>query len=117
MAGADLARSVSTPSAYEASELVGEPDETQGPVFRVAAYDFGLKRNILRRLAAGGLSTPVVAAQTPAAEIAAGGYDGVFLSNGPGDPAAAAYGIAATRELLGKVPIFGICLGRPLRGP
>jgi carbamoyl-phosphate synthase small subunit len=116
MEGADLARTVSTTRLYEAGDLVGPPDATLGPVFRVAAYDFGVKRNILRRLAARGIATTVFPAQTPAAEIAAGGYDGVFLSNGPGDPAATAYGIAATRELLGKVPIFGICLGSQLLG-
>jgi carbamoyl-phosphate synthase small subunit len=116
MAGADLARTVSTPATYEAGDLVGEPDATQGRVFRVAAYDFGMKRNILRRLAACGIATTVFPAETPAAEIAAGGYDGVFLSNGPGDPAATRYGIDATRELLGKVPVFGICLGSQLLG-
>jgi carbamoyl-phosphate synthase small subunit len=116
MEGADLARTVTTPTAYEAGELVGPPDPTLGPVFRVAAYDFGMKRNILRRLAACGIATTVFPAETPAAEIAAGGYDGVFLSNGPGDPAATTYGIAATHELLGKVPIFGICLGSQLLG-
>jgi len=116
MEGADLARTVSTAVPYEASELVGPPDPSPGPVFRVAAYDFGMKRNILRRLAACGIATTVFPAVTPAAEIAAGAYDGVFLSNGPGDPAATTYGIAATRELLGKVPIFGICLGSQLLG-
>jgi len=114
MEGADLARTVSTAVPYEASELVGPPNPSVGPVFRVAAYDFGMKRNILRRLAACGIATTVFPAVTPAAEIAAGAYDGVFLSNGPGDPAATTYGIAATRELLGKVPIFGICLGSQL---
>ena len=104
MAGADLARTVSTPAAYEASDLVGAPDASAGRIFRVAAYDFGMKRNILRRLAACGIATTVFPAETPAATIAAGGYDGVFLSNGPGDPAVTTYGIAATRELLGKVP-------------
>ena len=116
MEGADLARTVSTPRPYEASELVGTPDPSVGPVFRVAAYDFGMKRNILRRLAVCGIAATVFPAETPAAEIAVGGFDGVFLSNGPGDPAATTYGIAATRELLGKVPIFGICLGSQLLG-
>jgi carbamoyl-phosphate synthase small subunit len=116
MAGADLARTVSTPAPYEAANLVGPPDPALGPLFRVAAYDFGMKRNILRRLAACGIATTVFPAETPPAEIAAGGFDGVFLSNGPGDPAATAYGIAATRALLGKVPIFGICLGSQLLG-
>jgi carbamoyl-phosphate synthase small subunit len=114
MVGADLARTVSTPAPYEAAVLVGPASSERGRVFRVAAYDFGMKRAILRLLAAHGIECTVVPAETPAAAIGAEGYDGVFLSNGPGDPAATSYGIAATRELLGKVPIFGICLGHQL---
>jgi carbamoyl-phosphate synthase small subunit len=114
MAGADLARTVSTPEPYEAAAMVGPASTGEGRVYRVAAYDFGMKRNILRLLAAAGVETTVVPAETPAAAVAAGGYDGVFLSNGPGDPAATSYGIAATRELLGTFPIFGICLGHQL---
>ncbi len=116
MNGADMARSVSTAEPYEASALVGSANPDVGPVFRVAAYDYGLKRNILRRLAAAGIEATVFPAETPAAQIATGGYDGVFLSNGPGDPAATAYGVAAARELLGAVPVFGICLGHQLLG-
>jgi len=116
MAGADLARTVTTDSVYDASELVGPPAADRGEVLRVAAYDFGIKRNILRLLAARGIATTVFPATTPPAEVASGGFDGVFLSNGPGDPEATAYGVAATRELLGKVPIFGICLGSQLLG-
>src|SRR5262249_56082474 len=63
-----------------------------------------------------GIECTVFPAETPAIRIAHGGFDGVFLSNGPGDPAATTYGIAATRELLGKVPILGICLGHQLLG-
>ena len=85
-------------------------------MYRVAAYDFGLKRNILRRLAAAGIEATVVPATTPAAEVRSGGFDGVFLSNGPGDPAATTYGIDACRELLGTMPVFGICLGHQLLG-
>ncbi len=92
----------------------GPAEATHGVVFRVAAYDYGIKRNILRRLAAMGCEATVFPAETPPAEIAAGGFDGVFLSNGPGDPAVTAYGIAAVRGLIGKVPIFGICLGHQL---
>jgi carbamoyl-phosphate synthase small subunit len=116
MNGADMARNVSTAEPYEASAVVGSSNPDVGPVFRVAAYDYGLKRNILRRLAAAGIEATVFPAETPAAQIATGGYDGVFLSNGPGDPAATAYGVAAARELLGAVPVFGICLGHQLLG-
>ena len=114
MEGADLARSVSAGELYEARELVGPANERLGRIFRVAAYDFGLKRSILRRLASSGIEATVVPAGTGADDILAGGYDGVFLSNGPGDPAATVYGIAAARRLLGRVPIFGICLGHQL---
>jgi carbamoyl-phosphate synthase small subunit len=116
MQGADLARSVSTPEPYEAAALVGPATPNAGRTLRVAAYDFGMKRNILRLLSAHGIETTVFPAETPAADVAHGGFDGVFLSNGPGDPAATTYGIAATRELLGKVPVFGICLGSQLMG-
>jgi carbamoyl-phosphate synthase small subunit len=116
MAGADLARTVTSAEPWAASDLVGPASPDRGRVYRVAALDFGMKRNILRLLAAHGIETTVYPAETPAATLAHGGYDGVFLSNGPGDPAATAYGIAATRELLGKVPIFGICLGNQLLG-
>ena len=97
MEGADLARTVSAAEPYEAAASVGPADASLGAVFRVAAYDYGMKRNILRRLAVMGCETTVFPAETPPAEIAAGGFDGVFLSNGPGDPAVTAYGIAAVR--------------------
>jgi len=116
MAGADLARTVSVAEPYEAEALVGPAHTGHGPVLRIAAYDFGMKRNILRRLAASGFETTVVPADTPAASVVAGGSDGVFLSNGPGDPAATAYGVRATRELLGTLPVFGVCLGHQLLG-
>jgi carbamoyl-phosphate synthase small subunit len=114
MEGADLARGVSTTVPYEAAGIVGPALAARGRVYRVAAYDFGLKRNILRRLSAAGIEATVVPADTPAAEVS--GFDGVFLSNGPGDPAATRYGIAAARNLLGTVPVFGICLGHQLLG-
>ncbi|HVF08750.1 MAG TPA: glutamine-hydrolyzing carbamoyl-phosphate synthase small subunit [Actinomycetota bacterium] len=114
MHGADLARSVSATEPYEAAGLVGAASGDLGRVFRVAAYDFGMKRNILRRLAAAGIEATVVPAGTPPSAIAADDYDGVFLSNGPGDPAATTYGVEAARALLGEVPIFGICLGHQL---
>jgi carbamoyl-phosphate synthase small subunit len=81
----------------------------------VVAYDFGVKHNILRMLAARGCRVTVVPAQTPAAEALAYRPDGVFLSNGPGDPEPCAYAIAAIREILAeRVPVFGICLGHQL---
>jgi carbamoyl-phosphate synthase small subunit len=116
MAGADLARTVTADEPYEAAALVGPAAEDRGTIFRVAAYDFGMKRNILRMLARAGIETTVFPAQAPPTAVAAGDFDGVFLSNGPGDPAATAYGVAAARDLLGKVPIFGICLGHQLLG-
>jgi carbamoyl-phosphate synthase small subunit len=114
MAGADLARSVSVDEPFEATTLVGPADPVGGPILRIAAYDFGMKRNILRLLAAGGFETTVFPAETPAAAVLEAHVDGVFLSNGPGDPAATAYGIAVARELVGRVPVFGICLGHQL---
>jgi carbamoyl-phosphate synthase small subunit len=116
MIGADLARTVTAGEPYEAATLVGPASTDRGAVHRVAAYDFGIKRNILRLLADTGIEATVYPAETPATRIAAEGFDGVFLSNGPGDPAATVYGIAATRDLLGKVPLFGICLGHQLLG-
>jgi len=114
MDGADLAAAASTPVPYEAREIVGRASSTEGRVLRVAAYDFGMKRNILRLLAETGCDTIVFPARTPASEILDGGFDGVFLSNGPGDPSATTYGIRAARALLGRLPLFGICLGHQL---
>jgi carbamoyl-phosphate synthase small subunit len=116
MEGADLARTVTTARAYEASSVLGAAATDRGEVFKVAAVDFGMKTNILRLLAGSGCEVTVFPAQTTASEVLSGGFDGVFLSNGPGDPAATAYGIEACRGLLGKVPVFGICLGHQLLG-
>ncbi len=116
MAGADLAAAVSAGEPYEAATVVGPASRAHGRVLRVAAYDFGIKRNILRLLAGAGCEVTVLPARTPAATVAAGGFDGVFLSNGPGDPAATRYGVEAVRGLLGGVPVFGICLGHQLLG-
>ena len=121
LAGMDLAKIVSTTKAYE--WLDGELDLDTGAwqrpesKFKVVAYDFGVKRNILRMLVERGCAVTVVPAQTTAAEVLAMQPDGVFLSNGPGDPAPCDYAIVAIRELLAaKVPIYGICLGHQLLG-
>jgi carbamoyl-phosphate synthase small subunit len=117
MLGADLAAEVSTPISYAAAEEVaGSTVPRRDRTFRVAALDWGLKRNSLRLLARSGCETTVFPARSPAAEVLAGGFDGVFLSNGPGDPAATAYAVDAVGELLGRVPLFGICLGHQVLG-
>ena len=114
--GLDLAKVVSTPRSYVWGEGLWE---TEAPPARyhVVAYDFGVKRNILRSLAHAGCRVTVVPAQTPAAQVLALRPDGVFLSNGPGDPKACSYAIDATQELVASgVPLFGICLGHQLLG-
>ena len=85
-------------------------------LLQVVAYDFGIKRNILRRLASHGCHITVVSAETPAAKVLAMQPDGVFFSNGPGDPSAAPYAVENAKEILGKVPVFGICMGHQLLG-
>ena len=118
--GMDLAREVTTPENYNWSEGVWalEADahaELSDSRFHVVAYDFGVKRNILRMLAARGCRLTVVPAQTPAEEVLALNPDGVFLSNGPGDPEPCAYAIEAIQVILEtNVPVFGICLGHQL---
>jgi carbamoyl-phosphate synthase small subunit len=86
------------------------------PRYRVVAYDYGIKRNILRELTNAGLDVTVVPAHTSAREVLALEPDGVFLSNGPGDPAAVSYAAPAVRELIGRKPLFGICLGHQIIG-
>ncbi len=120
MNGLDLAREVTCAEPYHYSvaadgwglDLPPTPERR----YRVVAYDFGIKRNILRLLAAHGCDVTVVPAQTTAAEALALKPDGVFLSNGPGDPAACTYAIESVRGLLGRVPVFGICLGHQILG-
>ena len=119
--GAGLAHRVSTESAYDWEEGTwsrepGRPAQAERP-WRVIAYDYGIKRNILRILADLGCRLTVVPAQTPAREVLAEKPHGIFLSNGPGDPDACDYAIDAIRELLpAGVPLFGICLGHQLLG-
>jgi carbamoyl-phosphate synthase small subunit len=119
MAGLDLAKVVSTREPYAWTQTEWELGRGYGeqtaPRFHVVAYDFGLKRNIARMLAARGCRITVVPAQTPAADVLALKPDGVFLSNGPGDPEPCDYAIAATRTLIERgVPTFGICLGHQI---
>jgi carbamoyl-phosphate synthase small subunit len=122
MAGLDLATRVSTPSIYcwdrpaepcSPSDLEADPAEIR---FHVVAYDFGMKRNILRRLVNAGCRLTVVPATTSAEDVLALKPDGVFLSNGPGDPEPLTQQAAQVRKIVGKVPIFGICLGHQVLG-
>ena len=120
--GMDLAKVVSTRRTYQWNEgtnwsLEQGPRRRPGQRLHVVAYDYGIKRNILRLLADHGCRMTVVPAQTPAAEVLALMPDGVFLSNGPGDPEPCTYAIEAIRSLVGAaVPTFGICLGHQLLG-
>jgi carbamoyl-phosphate synthase small subunit len=133
LVGRDLAIEVTTPSPYRCtlqdltkrretgfaagmeaplpSVLESEPLSKR---LTVAAIDFGMKKNILDLLVATGFDVTVLPAGTTARQILAGGYDGVFLSNGPGDPEPVTYAVDAIRALLGKIPVFGICLGHQL---
>jgi carbamoyl-phosphate synthase small subunit len=122
MTGLDLATRVSTTSAYNwdqpveptsPSDLTGLPE---APCCHVVAYDFGIKRNILRRLVQTGCRVTVVPAATQAEDVLALKPDGVFLSNGPGDPEPLEHQAAQVRKLIGKKPIFGICLGQQVLG-
>jgi carbamoyl-phosphate synthase small subunit len=120
--GMDLAKVVSTSQCYswtEGSWRLASDDfaSPAGLSYHVIAYDYGIKRNILRKLVDGGCRVTVVPAQTPASDVLAMQPDGVFLSNGPGDPEPCDYAITAIRALLGaELPIFGICLGHQLLG-
>ena len=122
MAGLDLATRVSTPERYEwdkgvapcsPSDLERAPADSR---FHVVAYDFGIKRNILRRLVQAGCRLTVVPATTPAEDVLSLKAQGVFLSNGPGDPEPLQYQAGEMRKLIGRVPIFGICLGHQILG-
>jgi carbamoyl-phosphate synthase small subunit len=130
MVGLDLATGVGTRTIYTWSEGTPaewetgiEPDQLRDLIQRsgpgshhVVAYDFGLKRNILRKLVDHGCRVTVVPGDMPASEVLKLRPDGVFLSNGPGDPATLGYAVDNIHGLLGKVPMFGICLGHQLMG-
>ena len=116
----NLAQTVSTSERYE---YIDDNDrflfahyESPEPRYRVVAVDCGIKRGILRGLAQAGCSVDVVPWDTPAEELLSGGYDGVFFSNGPGDPQPVDKTIEAARTVLGEIPVFGICLGNQMMG-
>ena len=127
MEGSDLVKDVTTAEAYDFKTSLADavtdasfglpPLRRAKRTLKVAAYDYGIKTNILRRLAAHGCQVRVFPASTPAAEVMAWQPDGIFLSNGPGDPAAVTYAIDNIKELAeGTTPMFGICLGHQLMG-
>ncbi len=130
MDGTDLARVVSTKTSYEfdasdpRSEM-GDPllsegflhkDESRRQILHVVAYDFGIKQNILRMLTRDDCRVTVVPAETTADDVLALKPDGVFLSNGPGDPEPVDYAVRSIQQMMGRVPVFGICLGHQLCG-
>ena len=124
MDGTDLAKVVSTKEIYTFDEAdsrnqTGDPllpAGIEGPKLHVVAYDFGMKKNILRMLTREGCNVTVVPAQTSAEDVLGLKPDGVFLSNGPGDPEPVEYAVNAIRGMMGRVPVFGICLGHQLCG-
>jgi carbamoyl-phosphate synthase small subunit len=128
MDGTDLARVVSTKASYEFDATdprneTGDPylpyplfSETKERKLHVVAYDFGIKQNILRMLTREGCRVTVVPAETSADDVLGMKPDGVFLSNGPGDPEPVDYAVRSIRQFLGRVPVFGICLGHQLTG-
>jgi carbamoyl-phosphate synthase small subunit len=124
MDGTDLAKVVSTKTRYhfDASDPRYQgndpllPPTIDKPPLHVVAYDFGIKQNILRMLVREGCKVTVVPAETTAADVLGLKPDGVFLSNGPGDPEPVDYAVNAIRDMMGRVPVFGICLGHQLCG-
>lgn len=126
MVGRDLASEVTCKAPYEFKESTwtltandGTPGfkKLQNPTYKVVAYDFGVKRNILRLMVDRGIELTVVPARTPVQDVLAMNPDGVFLSNGPGDPEPCTYAIEAARECLKRrIPLFGICLGHQIMG-
>jgi carbamoyl-phosphate synthase small subunit len=116
MGGRDLVREVTPREAYSFTQGRGDwaTEPPHAPEHHVVAVDFGTKKNILRCLVDAGCRVTVVPATASAADVLALRPDGIFLSNGPGDPAAVTYGIDLVRGVLGKKPLFGICLGHQL---
>jgi carbamoyl-phosphate synthase small subunit len=121
LTGKDLVKEVTCKSSYDWNENEWtihrgktELKEMKDRPYNVLVYDFGVKRNILRKLTLVGCNVKVVPASTPADEVLAKKPDGIFLSNGPGDPAAVSYAIDNVKQILGKVPVFGICLGHQI---
>ncbi len=122
MEGSDLVRGVTTPQVFDwpaedPGEFEVKPEHRAKRRLKIAAYDFGMKHNILRRLSAHGCDVRVYPAFAPASELLATDPDGIFLSNGPGDPAPLAYAIENVRTIADSgVPTFGICLGHQILG-
>jgi carbamoyl-phosphate synthase small subunit len=130
MDGTDLAKVVTTPSIYRMdpgdprsqlsdpllASCLDQTAEARERSLNVVAYDFGIKQNILRMLCRENCKVTVVPAQTTAADVLAMKPDGVFLSNGPGDPEPVEYAVKSIQQMMGRVPIFGICLGHQLTG-
>ena len=122
--GKDLIKEVTCSEPYEWKDPTGEEWEFSEPArayadgkpFNIVAYDFGIKHNILRRLAAFGCNITVVPADYPAEKVLAMNPDGVFFSNGPGDPSAVPYAVENAKAILGKKPVFGICMGHQVIG-
>ena len=118
LVGRDIVKDVTVRKPYiwddEVIDVLTRQAKEPPRKYKVIAFDFGVKRNILRLLRSHGCDVTVIPAQTSAKEVLAQKPDGVFLSNGPGDPAAVIYAIETVKQLLGKVPIFGICLGHQI---
>ena len=118
LVGRDIVLDVTSKKPYTwdkgVVDVITDTELLPKPRFKVVAYDYGMKTNILRLLRSQGCAVEVVPAQTSAKDVLKRKPDGVFLSNGPGDPAAVTYAIEAVRDLLGQLPIFGICLGQQI---
>jgi carbamoyl-phosphate synthase small subunit len=121
--GKDMISEVSSKEQYEWTDPTGAEwewaqmakDSKEG-TYNVVCYDFGIKHNIMRRLASFGCKLTVVPADTPASEVLAMNPDGILFSNGPGDPSAVPYAVKNAEDILGKVPVFGICMGHQVLG-